>query len=67
VELTQMPTPGLDDITPESIARELKGAIYKCREAMERALDTGDSGGYRSARHHLNELLHRAAAEGVEA
>jgi hypothetical protein len=64
--LTQMPVPGLDDITPESIARELRGLVYQVREAMDRALDTGDAGGYRSARARLIELTHRAAEEGIE-
>ncbi len=65
IETTQMPTPGLDDITWETVQREYKGALYKVREAMDRALDTGDAGGYRSARAWFAELTHRAAEEGV--
>lgn len=64
--ITQMPTPGLDDITPESAAQEIRGAIYKTRATLQRALDANDGAAIHYARNKLADLLQRAREENID-
>lgn len=60
--LTQMPVPGLDDLTPDDVAREVRGAVYKAQELVKRAA-TDESRAH--AQRALDALLAHAEREGV--
>lgn len=68
MELTQMPTPGLDGITMTDMEREWRGAIYLARlrvqtlEQMERP----DARAIKAARNHAADLIRRARRERVK-
>lgn len=61
-ELTQMPTPGLDDITPESAEREIRGAIYRTRELVKRAASVESR---EMAERGLATLIAYAESQGI--
>lgn len=63
--LTQMPKAGLDDLTPERIARELRGALYQAERDRRNALQGGDAETIRLATKARDDLMLRCDAEGV--
>jgi hypothetical protein len=64
-ELSQMPVAGLDDLTPQQMARELRGAVYKAQGHLARAEKRGDPKDIKRARAWLAECMWRARSEKV--
>jgi hypothetical protein len=64
-ELTQMPQAGLDDLTPERAAQEIRGAVYQARRLLARAVEAGNERGIREARRTLAMRLCIARAERI--
>jgi hypothetical protein len=60
-----MPQAGLDDLTPERAAQEIRGAVYQGRRLLARAVEAGNERGIREARRTLAMRLCIARAERV--
>lgn len=61
--LTQLPVPGLDDLTRADVEREIKGAVYLTRRLVERA-HTAEAKEH--AQRALDAVLAHARAEGID-
>lgn len=63
--LTQMPVAGLDDLTPERAAQEIRGAVYQARRLLARAEEGGNPTAIREARRTLATRLCIARSERI--